>query len=117
MRFLEPLSLVVLPLLVLASCGNDECCSKDGAGGDAHEGHDHSMETVAEDDYQTSGNYMGLATRWISIDTQFSREPRMVLDFKGSEALDEPLKISFEGFVFPVSEADMMRERLNAERQ
>ena len=56
MRFLEPLSLVVLPLLVLASCGNDECCSKDGAGGDAHEGHDHSMETVAEDDYQTSGN-------------------------------------------------------------
>lgn len=64
-----------------------------------------------------TGNYMGLATRWISIDTQFSREPRMVLDFKGSEALDEPLEISFEGFVFPVSEADMMRERLNAERQ
>lgn len=63
------------------------------------------------------GNYAGLATRWISIDTQFSRDPRMVLDFKGSEKLDEPVEISLEGFVFPVSEADMMRERLNAERQ
>jgi len=64
-----------------------------------------------------TGNYIGLATRWISIDTQFGREPRMVLDFKGAEKLDEPLEISLEGFVFPVSEADMMRERLNTERQ
>lgn len=64
-----------------------------------------------------TGNYTGLATRWISIDTKFGREPRMILDFKGSEKLDEPVEISLKGFVFPVSEADMMRERLNAERQ
>lgn len=64
-----------------------------------------------------TGNYIGFATRWISIDTQFSRDPRLVLDFKGSEALETPLEIAFDGFVFPVSEADMMRERLNAERQ
>lgn len=63
------------------------------------------------------GTYVGLATRWVSIDTEFSREPRVVLDFKGAEALEAPLEISFEGFIFPVSEADMMRKRLEAERQ
>ena len=63
------------------------------------------------------GNYVGLATRWVSIDTKFSRDPRVVLDFKGAESLETPLEISFEGYVFPVSEADMMRKRLEAERQ
>ena len=58
-----------------------------------------------------------LATRWVSIDTQFSREPRIVLEFKGAEALSEPMDISFLGYVFPVSEAQLMRRRLEAERQ
>lgn len=62
------------------------------------------------------GNYEGMATRWVSIDTQFGREPRIVLEFKGADSLDEPLEITFEGFVFPVTEADMMRKRLEAER-
>lgn len=64
-----------------------------------------------------TGSYVGLATRWVAIDTKFSRDPRMVLEFKGAEELDKPMELSLEGFVFPVSEADMMRERLNAERQ
>ena len=64
-----------------------------------------------------TGTYQGLATRWVSIDTQFSREPRVVLDFKGAEALPEPMEISFLGYVFPVSEAELMRRRLEAERQ
>lgn len=62
------------------------------------------------------GSYEGLATRWVSIDTQFSRDPRVILEFKGTEELAEPVGISFEGFVFPVSPADEMRKRLEAER-
>ncbi|MEC7113809.1 MAG: hypothetical protein VXW79_02490, partial [Bacteroidota bacterium] len=34
-----------------------------------------------------TGTYEGFATRWISIDTRFSRDPRLVLEFKGIEAL------------------------------
>ena len=64
-----------------------------------------------------TGTYKGLAMRWISIDTEFSRDPKIVLEFKGSEALEEPLEISLEGYSFPVTPAEMMRERLNAERQ
>jgi len=64
-----------------------------------------------------TGNYVGLATRWVAVDTQFSREPRIVLEFKGAEELPEPLKISFEGYTFPVSAGEMMRKRLEAERQ
>lgn len=63
------------------------------------------------------GTYSGLATRWISIDTEFGRDPRVVLEFKGTETLEEPIEISFEGFQFPVSEGEMMRRRLEAERQ
>ncbi len=63
-----------------------------------------------------TGTYAGLAMRWVSIDTEFSREPRTVLEFKGSEVLEVPVEVSFEGYVFPVSEADMMRQRLEAER-
>lgn len=62
------------------------------------------------------GTYVGLATRWVSIDTEFSREPRTVLVFKGSETLETPEEVSLSGFVFPVTEADMMRQRLEAER-
>lgn len=61
------------------------------------------------------GTYVGLATRWISIDTEFSREPRTLLLFKGSEALESPVVVSLEGFVFPVTEAETMRQRLEAE--
>ncbi len=64
-----------------------------------------------------NGTYVGLATRWVSIDTKFSREPRTVLEFKGAESLETPVEVSLEGYVFPVSEADMMRQRLEAERQ
>ena len=64
-----------------------------------------------------NGTYVGLATRWVSIDTKFSREPRTVLEFKGAESLETPVEVSLEGYVFPVSEADMMRKRLEAERQ
>lgn len=63
------------------------------------------------------GTYIGLATRWVSIDTEFSRDPRIVLEFKGTEKLESPVEISLEGFTFPVSAGDMMRERLEAERQ
>ena len=63
------------------------------------------------------GTYQGFVTRWISIDTEFSREPRLVLEFKGIEKLENPVNISLEGYVFPVSEGDMMRRRLEAERQ
>ena len=63
------------------------------------------------------GTYLGLATRWVSIDTEFSREPRVVLEFKGTEKLESPVEISLKGFVFPVSAGDMMRQRLEAERQ
>ncbi|MAC17576.1 MAG: hypothetical protein CMC97_04695 [Flavobacteriales bacterium] len=63
------------------------------------------------------GTYVGLATRWVSIDTEFSREPRVVLQFKGTEELESPVEISLEGFAFPVSPGDMMRQRLEAERQ
>ena len=59
----------------------------------------------------------GLATRWISIDTKFSREPKLVLEFKGIEELEEPVEISLEGYTFPISEGEMMRRRLEAERQ
>ena len=62
-----------------------------------------------------TGTYLGLATRWISIDTKFSRDPRMTLLFKGSESLEQPIEVTLEGYVFPVSEADMMRQRLEAE--
>lgn len=62
------------------------------------------------------GTYTGLAMRWVSIDTEFSREPRTVLEFRGAEHLETPVEISLEGYVFPVSEADMMRQRLEAER-
>ncbi|MDA9864003.1 hypothetical protein N9C70_02925 [Flavobacteriales bacterium] len=63
-----------------------------------------------------SGTYVGLATRWVSIDTKFSREPRTLLLFKGSEALESPVVVSLKGFVFPVTEAETMRQRLEAER-
>ena len=63
------------------------------------------------------GTYEGLATRWVAIDTEFSRDPRIVLEFKGTEQLDAPIDISLMGFVFPVSPGDMMRQRLEAERQ
>lgn len=63
------------------------------------------------------GTYEGLATRWVAIDTEFSRDPRIVLEFKGTEQLDAPVDISLMGFVFPVSPGDMMRQRLEAERQ
>ena len=63
-----------------------------------------------------SGTYVGLATRWVSIDTKFSREPRTLLLFKGSEALESPVVVSLNGFVFPVTEAETMRQRLEAER-
>ena len=62
------------------------------------------------------GTYLGLATRWVSIDTEFSRDPRVVLQFKGTEKLESPVDISMDGFTFPVSPGDMMRERLEAER-
>jgi len=64
-----------------------------------------------------TGTYEGFATRWISIDTRFSRDPRVVLEFKGIEELETPVEISLEGFNFPVSESEMMRRRLEAERQ
>ncbi len=64
-----------------------------------------------------NGTYEGLVTRWVAIDTKFSRDPRVTLDFKGAELLEEELVISLEGFVFPVTAADSMRERLEAERQ
>lgn len=64
-----------------------------------------------------TGTYEGLATRWISTDTRFSREPRLVLEFKGIEELEQPIEISMEGFTFPISEGEMMRRRLDAERQ
>lgn len=64
-----------------------------------------------------TGSYEGLATRWVTIDTEFSRDPRIVLEFKGMETLETPMDLSFDGYNFPVSPADAMRERLNAERQ
>ena len=64
-----------------------------------------------------TGTYEGLATRWVSIDTKFSRDPRIVLVFEGAEELEEPMDISFLGYIFPVSEAELMRRRLEAERQ
>ena len=62
------------------------------------------------------GTYQGFVTRWISIDTRFSRDPRMILEFQGIEVLDAPFAISLEGYLFPQSEGDMMRQRLEAER-
>ena len=64
-----------------------------------------------------TGTYEGFATRWISIDTRFSRDPRLVLEFKGIEALGNPGEISLDGYTFPVSEGEMMRRRLEADRQ
>ena len=64
-----------------------------------------------------TGTYEGFATRWISIDTRFSRDPRLVLEFKGIEALGNPVEISLDGYTFPVSEGEMMRRRLEADRQ
>lgn len=64
-----------------------------------------------------TGTYEGLVTRWISIDTRFSREPRTALQFKGIEELETPVEISLEGYTFPISEGEMMRRRLEAERQ
>ena len=64
-----------------------------------------------------TGTYDGFATYWISIDTRFSRDPRLVLQFKGIEKLDEPIEISFEGYSFPVTEGELMRHRLEADRQ
>lgn len=64
-----------------------------------------------------TGTYVGFATRWISIDTRFSREPRMILEFRGIEALDAPFEIGFDGYAFPESEGEMMRRRLEADRQ
>lgn len=64
-----------------------------------------------------TGTYEGLATRWIAIDTEFSRDPRIVLQFKGVEVLDKPMEISMLGYVFPASESEMMRRRLDADRQ
>lgn len=62
------------------------------------------------------GTYTGFVTRWISIDTRFNREPRIVLEFESIEALDTPITLSLEGYLFPQSEGDMMRKRLEAER-
>ena len=39
----------------------------------------------------------------------------MTLLFKGSASLEQPVEVTLEGYVFPVSEADMMRRRLEAE--
>ena len=64
-----------------------------------------------------TGTYEGFATQWISIDTRFSRDPRLFLEFKGIEELDHPIEISFEGFAFPDSEREQMRRRLEADRQ
>ena len=64
-----------------------------------------------------SNTMRGSRLNSVSIDTEFSRDPRIVLEFKGTEKLEAPVEISLEGFTFPVSAGDMMRERLEAERQ
>ena len=57
------------------------------------------------------GTYVGLATRWVSIDTEFSREPRTVSGVqRHRKPWRRPQEVSLSGFVFPVTEADMMRQ-------
>ena len=63
-----------------------------------------------------TGTYEGFATRWISLDTRVSRDPRLVLEFKGIEDLSESVEISLDGYTFPVSEGEMMRRRLEEDR-
>jgi proline iminopeptidase len=53
MRFTSILALAVLPVSLLVSCGNDECCSAPTQANAAHEGHDHGD---AGDDYHVTGN-------------------------------------------------------------
>ncbi len=41
MRYTSILALAVLPVSLLVSCGNDECCSAPTQENAAHDGHDH----------------------------------------------------------------------------